>query len=203
MASKKGIITLSIVISRQAIKPSIRLGFFMFIRFKAKSKIQFQLEEYIEWKSRFSLYSAKMHNNVVKEFIKFSNLLDVREVKTDHIKKYEKYIINQITQYSFHGRMRAIRCFLRFHRRWLDFNPNYILDDGLDLQKSLEQISIDPMTEIRKQGRPFENKDLALKIYKLRSKGDLTFRQIGTVLDKDVKTIYRLYKKAETIVGIK
>ncbi len=195
MVSKKGIITLTLVISHELAKPTVRRGFsFMFTLFKVKTKLQYQLEEYIEWKSRFSIISAKQHKEVLLDFIKRFNYKDIQEVTLDIIKQFRKEMLQKTTNFTTQKAMQALRCFLRYHKKQVDFNPEIIGDEGIiDLPNVDQSAKIIPMIKEKKLGRPVKNTELIRTVKRLKDIEKLTYRKIAMVVDRDVSYVYRMY----------
>lgn len=191
----KGIIILTLVISRVCIKPRVKPGLYaMFNIFKIKTKIETQLEEYITFKNTSSPFIAQDQKDMLSNFIKATHKIDLMELTLKDIESHHTILKTQISPYSVIGNMQAIRAFIRFHKHSTTIKPQEITNIGVKqyLQSVGENVKIIPMT-IRKRGRPL-NIELVKKVKRLRDNENLTFRAISKAIGKDVKNIYGMYK---------
>lgn len=193
IARRKGIITLTLVISRSSERlPVTRKSFVMFL-FKVKTKLQYQLEEYIEWKSRFSTRSASEHKEVILNFIEKFKFKDTKEITIDIIKEFRSELTRSTTHFSTMKAMQALRCFLRYYKKQVDFNPEAIQDEQIiDLPIVEESAIVVPMKE-KLLGRP-PKVALIKAVKELRNVKKMSFRAIAKELKKDVSQVHVWYK---------
>lgn len=194
VASKKGIITLTLVISRMSIKPAVTRGFYviMFNIFRVKTKLQLQLEEYIEFKSKSSPFIAKDHQELLRAFIKEVHHTNINEITPEEIEAHHKRMLSQKTQYLTVKTMQAIRALMRFHKHDTNIVADDISNTGMaDMQNVGKNVPIPPITR-PKRGRPM-NVELVKKVKILKDKGGLSYRQISKAIGKDVKNVYLMY----------
>lgn len=194
--AKKGIITLTLVISREFIKPTVTHGLYVmrlgFLRIK--TRLEYQIDEYLTWKGKFSLLSAQTHGDVLSNFVKkFKKYKAISEITLDDIHAFYNDL-NSATPFTRIKAMEAIRGFMRYFKskKQHEIDPNSITNQGvIHLQSVGKSVKITPMN-VKKLGRP-ANTVLARKVKRLRDIEGLSFRSIGKALNKDVKSIYRWY----------
>jgi hypothetical protein len=193
VAKKKGIITLTLVISRVSGKPVVTRGLFVMLEmFKVKTKIQLQVEEYLQWKSTFSIYTAKGHREVLTEFVKKYNYKTLSDVVLDDIRDYHQ---SASSRFGAVKSMEAIRGFLSYFYRQKQhkIDPKQVTNQGVaELREVEESDSIITMRR-PKRGRPLKI-ELIKQVKRLRDNEKLEFRQIGRALGKDVSQVYVWYK---------
>lgn len=174
----------------------MRRPFVMFL-FQVKTKIQYQLEEYIEWKSRFSTRSASDHKEVLVYFIKKFKYKDIKEVDLNIIKQFRLELTNTSSRYTTHKAMQALRCFSRYYKKQISYNPESIKDDQIvEIPTNLPVVegsdSIKPMKD-KLLGRP-PKVALIKAVKELRDDKKMSFRAIARELNKDVSQVYVWYK---------
>lgn len=199
MDFKLGIITLTLVISHEFIKPTVMRGLFMWNVFKVKTKLECQVEEYIFWKSKFSVYIAEQQRTILRDFICTLKCKDIAEVSLDAIENYHKNL--QTTTYGKIAVMTAIRCFIRFchQKKLINIKAHLITNTGISKLQYVGSNDTIEVMNTRKRGRPM---DIALvkRVYRLREESGEPkppFRTIALIVKKDLKSTYRLYKYAK------
>lgn len=187
---RKGIITLTLVVSRS---PVVTRGTFVMWLFKVKTQFQLQIEEYINWKSRYSTYAAKAHSEVLKDFCRKFHYKNVSEVLLSDIQNFYEDVSTNKTTFSAVKAMEAIRAFMRYFKTLHKINPKQITNKGIiQLQAVDRNDSIQAMS-IKRPGRPFGNVELIKKVKRLRDKEGISFRKIGLVVNRDVSYVWRMY----------
>lgn len=197
MEAPKGIITMTLVISRshESEGPSVKRGVFviMFDFFKVKTQLQTQVEEYKNFKAMYSPFMAEVHYEILSRFTKEVKCLSVSQVTADDIDAFHQKICNSTTPYTAIKHMQAIRAFLRFFKHKTHIEPSKVTNKGISLPSVVKKRIITPMIE-KKVGRP-ANLALAKKVQRLKDRERLTFRAVGKALNLDVKSVYRYYKR--------
>jgi len=202
MASRKGIITLTLTVERKFYCEKskslmvTRGAFVMFNIFRVKTKIQLQCEEYITWKASpgggNSPFIARDQDEILKAFIKFVNKSSLSEVSLEQIEAYHTKIKREMTPYTTIDHMKAIRAFIRFHKRDTDLEAEEVTNQGVvELQDVGKSDIVVPMKRA-KLGRPM-NVELVKKVKRLRDKENLSYRQISRALGKNLKSVYLMY----------
>lgn len=193
MELKKSIITLTLVISRESISPKVTLGTYMFNFFRIKTKLELQVEEYVNYKAKTSPFIAVDQKEILTAFVKDLKHSNVSEITLDNLDAYHKKLITETTQYATIRSMQAIRAFMRCYRKQTQIKPDIITNQGVKLQNVEENAIIKSM--IRKRiGRPYGDIELIKKIKRLKDKEDVPFRKIGLIVGKDVSHVYRMYR---------
>lgn len=197
MATKKGIITLTLVISRAPTKPTVIRGLYvMWNIFKVRTKLKYQIDEYIIWKSSKSTYVANDQREILKQFIKPLKCISVSEIQPSDIDDFYKKILGLQTTFSRIKSMRAIRGFMAYFymKKQHNINPKQITDYGIykpSLQNVAKNDILEPVMR-KKVGRP---RDIAFskKVKTLRDKGGLSFRAIARAENTNPGNIHRAY----------
>lgn len=205
MGPKRGIIILTLVISRVSLSPTNSTWGFCIMRlniFRVKTKLELQIEEYLTWKVRNAPLLSVRQGEILRTFGEKFKYKSVEEIKIEDVKKFFTEILNFVPG----QRMKALREFLRFHKRIHDIDFNVIGDNGVFLQVVAQSVII-PTMKIRKFGRPYKDVDLIKAVKKLRdtqldAKGKkLTYDVIGRIVKKgqviDRSQVYRMYKYSE------
>jgi len=198
MATKKGIITLTIVISRLSIKPTVRRGLYVMIFnfLKVKTKLEIQIEEYLTWKSKFSIYTAATHKDVLEDFRNSYNYKSLAEIMLSDIEDFHQKKRETTTVYSSIRAMEALRGFMGYYYRQKQhsINPKLLTNQGVARLQEVEESDTIITMKREKRGRPL-NVELIKQVKRLRDNEGLEFRQIGRALGKDVSQVYVWYKK--------
>lgn len=194
MVRTKGIITLTLVISRTPEGLTVKRGaFVMFEIFKVKTKIQMHLEEYIDFKSKTSPHIAQNQKEILLKFIK--RYKDISEITIEDLNKYHVEMRQKVTPFTLADIMKALRAFIRFHKHQTSINPMEITDEGvkrIDFDNVERNVIIPEMIK-KIRGRPFADVALIEQIKRLRDMECLSFRKIGLAVGKDVSHVYRMY----------
>lgn len=152
LGPERGIITLTLVISQVSIAPSVTRGRFMFGIFRVKTQFQLQIEEYINWKAKYSIYAAEIHKEVLLRFFDKFKYKNVAQVLKEDIQTF--YLEVRRTQHGATKAMEAIRGFMRYLRKLHTIDPQEITNQGIiDLPSVPKTARIEPMRR-RKLGRP-------------------------------------------------
>lgn len=195
MATKKDIIILTLVISHESAKPTVRRGFCR-MWFTVKTKIKYQVEEYVNWKSKSSSLIAKDHKEILDRFIELFKYKEITEIKLEDVQFFRDEIQNTKSQYTATKSMIAIRSFLHYYRIRKQISIEYksITNEGVVwlLSRVEEKDILQPMKD-KKVGRP-PHIALIKQVKVLRDEGKLSFRAIALVLKKDVSQIHVWYK---------
>lgn len=192
--AKRSIITLTLVISREAMRPAVTRGLHgMNLRFfKIKTKLETQAEEYVAFKAKSSPFIAEDQRAILCAFIRHIKCKTVADITPDLINAYHERIKTETTPFTTIKVMQAIRAFLRFHKAFTPIKPDRVTNRGVDLPFVGESDILPPMT------RPFIGRpprlELAKKIKRLHDREGLSFRAIAKALDEDLKSVYRWYK---------
>lgn len=198
MGAKKGIITLTLVISRGSESSTVRRGaFVMFNIFKVKTKFQLQVEEYVEFKGRSSPFIAEDQEKVLRDFMKEVQHTNISEVTLTDLEAYYSRISRGSTQWRIEEAMKALRAFMRFHRRYTSIQAWQITGSGIKqkrprLQSVVENVIIPQMTKRKKVGRP-PNVAFIKEIKDLVDKRGLGIRAIARAKMMNPGNISRAY----------
>lgn len=192
--ARKGILTLTLVISRESGNPTVKRGICrMFKIFKVKINIRMQLEEYVQFKAKTSPFIAQAHKEILSSFVKSTHYKDISEVTIADLNAYHIKIGSETTQYTAIRVMQALRAFVRFHKRHTQITPDEITDEGVRLQPVVKNAII-PQMKAKRIGRPYGSIELIKKIKRLKDMEDLSFRKIGLVTGKNVSHVYKMYR---------
>ena len=167
------------------------MGFVFMFNIFQKKLIEIQIEEYLIWKKAHGICIPEDTN---RAFVKFCNKKDIRDIESDDVQKYHDYLKNVIqSDFPIYTAMKDVRCIFRYFkaRKYEVVNPNLINEHGVLTKPTVGDI-IGNMTKSKKVGRPPHIENIK-KIKFLKDEGHLTFREIGAVMKKDVKTIYDQY----------
>lgn len=191
LGQKRGIMTLTLVISRESARPTVTRGFcVMDLKFfRVKTKIQVQVEEYIAWKKSRGVNVSE----TLSEFIKYIQKEDIEAIRPEDIQRYY-YRLKEIenAKYFIMLAMKDIRVMLRWFkaRKHNVMDPDMIGNKGLTFD--LENAMIDDTMQIKKTGRP-PKVALIKKVKSLRDINKLSFREIARVIKKDVSQVHVWY----------
>lgn len=164
------------------------------INFFQKNKIEYQIEEYIEWKQEKEHFPDL---DTLKSFLKFCAKKDIRDIREVDVQNYYRYLDKKInTAFQMSCAMKEIRRMFRYFkaRKYDVVNPNLVYEHRI-LIVPTESDTMDGM-KMLKVGRPPHIEDIR-KIKTLRDKAKLSFREISRALGKDVKNIYYQYNYSE------
>lgn len=89
-----------------------------------KSRLQKDIDEFLEWKKKnaLSYTSDKLY---LLYFVKFSQANDASEVTYEEVLRFKDNLFQKGTHYTAMAAMKAVRCFLRYHRA----RKNYVVDE--------------------------------------------------------------------------
>lgn len=191
MGPKKGIITLTLVISRELVRPSITPGFYVmnFKFLRVKTKIQVQVEEYIAWKK---IRGVSVSHNI-HQFVNYLAKDSVEDIFPKDIQRYYHHLCEkENAKFFIHMAMKDVRVMFRWFktRKYNVLEPDVIGNEGLTF--NLEDAIIDYMPKIKRMGRP-PKVSLIEKVKSLRDINKLSFREIARVIKKDVSQVYVWY----------
>lgn len=195
MAKKIRYTIFTLVISRGYSRPTVMRGScFMiniFKKFKVRTKIEYQVDEYINWKATKSVLSAQQHRQILDLFLarfKYKNIEDVTLEDT------ETFRVESIKMGAIHSSvksMQAIRCFLRYHKDQIKINPEMVQDHSVDLLPVHRTAIVVPMKE-KKLGRPAQV-EFMKKVKYMRDVQGLKFRTIALEMNRHVSQIHYWY----------
>lgn len=196
MAKEIRYTTLTLVISRGYSRPSVMRGpcfmFNIFNLFKVRTKIEYQVDEYINWKATKSSLSAQEHRKILDLFLASFKYKDIKEITLKQVEKFRIDTLQTKAVYSSMKAMQAVRCFLRYHSKHIDINPEAVQDNNIDLSLVTRSAIIITMTE-KKLGRPPQI-ELIKKVKHLRDVQGLKFRTIAAEMNRGVSQIHVWYK---------
>lgn len=189
---KRGILTLTLVISRESIKPSVTRWLYVmkFNFFKVKTKLETQLEEYIKYKARFSPWIAEDQKDIISRFIEGVKHKTISEITLEDL---DSYHYKQTTQYTTIRAMQALRAFLRYHKWQTNIKADQVTNEGIkELQIVAKNDIIPKMTKKRRVGRP-ANVAFIKRVKILKDKGGLGIRAIARAENMNPGNISRAY----------
>jgi hypothetical protein len=194
MGPRLGIISLTLVVERVSKGSTVTRGPFVMIFFKIKTKLQYQIEEYISYKEKFSYWSALEHKKVLNDFVSRFNYTNISQIIIGDIQEVYNDIRINATPYTAKKFMQAMRGFFRyFHANKVEcLNPRLLEDGGVINLTDVGNSVIIPMMKRQKPGKRV-NEELVRKVKFLKDQGNLSFRQIAKALRKDVKNVYTWY----------
>lgn len=196
VARKRGILTLTLVISRELPRPTVRRGFYvMWTIFRVKTKLETQIEEYVGWKAKFSEYKAKEHKDYLLTLrMSLPNRKEIREILLNDLQDFHDQISKLNTPYTSMSHMKAVRGFFSYYwsKKQHAINPKLITDEGILELKPVVENDIVPLMIKRKPGRP---KDIVFikKVKTLRDQGHLSFRAIARAENTNPGNVHRAY----------
>lgn len=195
MGARKGIITLTLVISRESKSSTVRRGaFVMFNIFKIKTELELQIEEYVAHKAKTSLFISRDQKKVLMDLMKEVKHKTISEISLQELEAYHNKLLRETTQYTSIKGMEAIRAFIRYHKHRTDIKPYQVTNTGIvELQSVVENVII-PQMKRKRTGRPYADVELIKKIKRLKDKEELSFRKIGFAVGKDVSHVHRMYR---------
>lgn len=191
MDRKRGKITLTLVYERESESPSVRRRAFVMFKLFIKSKIQVQIEEYLEWKARFSTSSAVSQEEILKKFLSQFKHIDISEITLDEI---QAFFNQETTNFTKARSMQALRGFMGYFwaNKLHNINPKQITDLGIvKLPPVAKYAKIEPMIK-RKVGRP-PNVPFIKEVKKLKDQGGLGFRAIARAKNCNPGSVFRAY----------
>lgn len=196
MAPKKGILTLTLVISRESARPAVRSGFCVMFKIfkvnKIKTQLELAVEEYIEFKAQ-STYMASEHKDILLNFIGKLPHKSLWEITVEDLDAFHDRMMIETTPYTTFKAMKVLRQFMRFHKHKTNIRAKEITDLGVNLQNVEENVIIPPMNT-KRTGRPYADVELIKQIKRLKDKEKISFRKIGLAVGKDVSHVYRMYR---------
>lgn len=200
--STKGIIALTLVISRVPDDPAVRRGICrMWNFFKVKTKLEIQVEEYIEFKAKTSPYIADDQKEIINYFIKGLRYKEVAEIKLEDLDTHHIKLQSESSPYTTVKAMQALRAFMRHHKRQTDIKPDEITNQGVTLNNVAKNDIIQPMIRKKRVGRPL-NVAFIKEVKIMKDKAKLGFQEIANIQKERgvIKTanrgyIYRTYHK--------
>lgn len=181
-----GVVTITIIIERKS-------QYTMFNIFRIKNRINIQIEEYVDFKSKKSKFIAQRQKIEIDKFIDSVGCKTVGEITGSHISQYHGILVRENSRFFSIQAMQAIRAFIRFHKNDTDLIADCITDYGIINMKNVGRKVIEIPQVVKKLGRP-KNVELAKRIKRLRDNEKLSFRAISKALGKDVKNIHTMYK---------
>lgn len=190
--AKKGILTLTLVMSRESARPAVTRGLcVMNLKFfKIKTKIQLQVEAYIAWKKSKGVTVS----DTIIDFIKYARKENIESINPRNIQNYYLSIKDVVEgKYFLQQAMKDIRVMFRWFkaRKFHVIDPNIIGDKGLTFE--LEDDILDSIMEEKPRiGRP-PKVALINKVKSLRNINKLSFREIARVIRKDVSQVHVWY----------
>lgn len=193
--SKKGILTLTLLVSRSSVRPPVTrwLCVMNFKFLQVKTKLQSQVEDYIAWKEKKGVDVDRY--GTVSKFITYMKGKDsIEDIHKEDLQKYYEYV-NTIenTKYFINETMKDIRVMYRWFkaRRFNVVDPDIIGERGLTVEAKSD--TLDYMTEPKTRiGRP-PKIELIKKVKSLRDINKLSFREIARVIRKDVSQVHVWY----------
>ncbi len=193
MVPKKGIITLTLVISRESARPTITRGFcVMNLKvFRVKTKIQVQSQEYITWKKERGVNVSEN----IDDFIKYAKKESIENITPQDIQSYYHHLKATVNaKFFILMALKDIRVMLRWFkaRKYNVVEPDIIGDTGLTIDLEGDIIEDNMTVEKVKLGRP-PKVALIKKVKSLRDINKLSFREISRVIKKDVSQVYVWY----------
>ncbi len=193
---RKGIISITLVISREPDNPTVKRGICrMFLNFfKVKTKSELQVEEYIKFKAKSSPHIADNHKDILSTFVKEIGYKDiVSEITLEQLEAYHKKTCKEVTYYTSIKVMQAIRAFMRFHKVNTDIKAQQITNTGIiELQNVAKIDKVAPMTKRRNVGRP-PNVAFIKEVQRLVDKEGLGIRAIARAKMMNPGNISRAY----------
>ncbi len=196
VANKKGIITLTLVISRAPRRPTVMRGSFMFGLFKIKTKLQYEIDEYIVYKASKSVFVAEQHKKVLENFTKKMTYKNVSEILLADIQNFYSKVRETTTPFTAINSMQAIRGFMAYFymKKQHNINPKQITNTGVNewgLQNVLKNDILLPMIK-RRVGRP-TNIAFIKKVKRLVDKEGMSLRAIARAENQVPSNIHRVY----------
>lgn len=97
-------------------------------------RIFIQIDEYLEWKSRFA--NLLTRKDVLYTFVSLTKRNDIRAVTIGDLERYRLYLVGQYgSSFFVISHLREVRCLLRFHhKRGLDcLRPEVIREIDINL----------------------------------------------------------------------
>ncbi len=168
-------------------------GFVFMFNIFYKNLIEFQIEEYIEWKKARGVVIPE---DTIRSFIKFCNKKDIRDIQNSDVENYFNYIKSIVNgNYGMITIMKDVRAIFRYFnaRKYQVVNPNSInINEHGVLLVPTQYDRIGDMEKVKHIGRPFKMEDIK-KIKILRDEAKLPWRAIALAMKKDVKSVYRSY----------
>lgn len=190
-----GILMVLVKTSIQALRLALK-GFVLML-FKEKTKIEYQLEEYIEWKSARCMFQGAQ---ILSDFVYAFKYVDVKDITYDDLYTYkEKVQEKEVSMHTIELQLKTIRCFLRYFkaRKYPVINPEWVQIDFV-----VEDGTIENMKEIKREkvGRPV-NEEAVKQVRFLKDKGGLSLNAIARAWQVDLAQVSRWYNyKDKTLV---
>lgn len=168
-------------------------GFFMWKIFKLKTKLQYEVDEYIVWKASKSVFTSQQHEEILKSFIKPLKYISIAEICLEDISNFHKSFLS--TPYGRIKAMQAVRGFMAYFymKKQHNINPKQITDIGIKifLPSVHKNVILEPMIK-PKVGRP-PNIAFIKEIKHLVDKGGLGIREIARAKKRTPSNIHRAY----------
>lgn len=161
-----------------------------FFRIK-KTKLRYQIEEYIVWKSRMALLPESKQRDL-HQLDKVSKKSDIKDVTHEDLELYREFLLKEYNgHFAIISGMKEIRCMLRyFHsRKYECLPPDTISNEGFILINESTEDIIENMKEIIADKKE-KNKGGRGKVEIVRNTAIATLRKV----DSDMFTTYSLGK---------
>lgn len=194
MGARKGIITLTLVISRESKSSAVRRGaFVMFNIFKVKTELELQIEEYVAHKAKTSPFIARDQKEVLTDLMKEVKHKTISEITLEELEAYHSKLLRETTPYTSIKGMEAIRAFFRHHKHKTDIKPYQITNTGIvELQNVVENVIIPQMIKKKKVGRP-PNVAFINEVKRLIDKEKLGIRAVARAKLTNPGNVHRAY----------
>lgn len=89
-----------------------------------KSQLQRDIDEYLQWKQD-NVQACSTDRMYLAYFAKFSRAINAADVTYEEVLKFKDNLFQKGTHYTAMAAMKAVRCFLRYHRA----RKNYVVDE--------------------------------------------------------------------------
>lgn len=89
-----------------------------------RNQLKKDIKEYLEWKDH-NVQSCSNDKLYLEYFSKFSKACDASDVTYEEVVKFKDNLFQKGTHYTAMAAMKAVRCFLRYHRA----RKNYVVDE--------------------------------------------------------------------------
>lgn len=154
-------------------------------KFERRLKIHEEIDYFLSKKYQKDIFARQSLYDLVRS----SKLSQVESITMEHLKSYLAYIqASTGSNFLIQRHLMYLRGLLKYYKHPL----RYTVHD-FDIVENCQQVCIiTPMAQKRKVGQPM-NREAVLQVKKLRNKNKLTFREIASKMNKDLKTVYRWY----------
>jgi arsenate reductase-like glutaredoxin family protein len=162
----------------------------MFTIFKVKTKLQYQVEDYLRHKKERGVDVS----DTIVTFVDYVKKCAVEEILPDDIQNFYLHLKEkENTKYFISQNMKDVRVMFR----WFKARKHNVVEPDIIGEEGLTNANINAIMEQMEAkvriGRP-PKVELIKKVKSLRDTNKLSYREIARVLRKDVSQVYVWYK---------